>query len=467
MDETGYPFEPGTRAAANIEKFLAIARNASRKGSLFEFVQEMQQLRDSDPREADAPPEDSVNAVRVMTVHAAKGLEFPIVFVAAMHKGVNKNMGGLTFSPRIGLGARWRDPSTGESKGDVFERAIRDETTVREQEESNRLLYVAMTRAEERLVLSFSANGRRLENWAAQVQDVLQFRLDAPSNELYTDDQIAGDGGFFPVRMLCANRAPEVPRVRAPADAEQASAVAVLAKPPRAAQHDSNATVTAVNLFANCQRRYYLARYLGWENGPARPLGMDVEIEGEDPDLPADAFGRQVHSLLAGQKVESPEPEAMALAQSFASTDLGRRAASATVLQREFDFIAAIEGMVLRGQIDLWFEEAGELVLVDYKTDRVKASEAEIKAREYELQLRLYAHALMQLTGRAPDRAYVHFLRVNRSVTVSLTPSLFDDPLQMVREFREAQEKLEFPLREADHCRQCPYVGGLCPAPRR
>ena len=83
------------------------------------------------------------------------------------------------------------------------------------------------------------------------------------------------------------------------------------------------------------------------------------------------------------------------------------------------------------------------------------------------MQLRLYAYALAQLAGRAPDRAYVHFLRVNRSVPVSLSPSLFDDPLQVVREFRDAQDKLEFPLREADHCRQCPYVSGLCPAPRR
>jgi ATP-dependent exoDNAse (exonuclease V) beta subunit len=465
MDETGYPFEPGTRAGANIEKFLGIARSASRASSLFEFVQALELLRDSDPREADAPPEDSVNAVRVMTVHAAKGLEFPIVFIAAMHKGVNRNMGALMFSPRIGLGARWHDPTTGDSKGDLFERAIRDEATAREQEEANRLLYVAMTRAEEHLVLSFSAGANRLDNWAAKAVKVLPFDLDAPSNEPVLHDELGSDGGFFPVRTLCVNRAPEAPRAHSAADRHARPAVEQLDRPPRAEQHESNATVTAVNLFANCPRRYYLGRYLGWEGGRARPLGMDVEIE-EDPDLPADAFGRQVHALLAGQKVENPHPDAATLSDSFASTDLGRRAARASAIEREFDFIAAIEGVVLRGQIDLWFEENGELIVVDYKTDRLKPSEAEAKAREYELQLRLYALALAQLAGRAPDRAYVHFLRVNRSVPVALSPSLFDDPLQLVREFRQAQESLNFPLRPAGHCRQCPYVSGLCPAPR-
>lgn len=466
IDETGYPFEPGTRAGANIEKFLAIARNASRKSSLFEFVSQIQQVRESDPREADAPPEDAVNAVRVMTVHAAKGLEFPIVFVAAMHKGVSKSMGALTYSPRIGLGVRWRDPSSGDSKGDLFERAIREESAIREQEESNRLLYVAMTRAEERLVLSFSAaDGRRLENWAAQLDGLLPFQLETPSNEPALDQQIGPDGSIFPVSVLCVNRRPETARAGESAAAVEAT-VDVLSKPALPDQHDTNATVTAVNLFANCPRRYFLARYVGWEGGVRRPIAMDTEID-DEPDLPADVFGRQVHALLAGQTVEDADPEAVALATSFAATDLGRRAARASVIEREFDYIAAVEGMVLRGQIDLWFEEGGELVLVDYKTDRIKASEAEARAIDYQLQLRLYAHALAQLTGRQPDRAYVHFLRLNRSEAVSLSPTLFDDPLHIAREFRDAQERLHFPLREGDHCRQCPYVSGLCPAARQ
>ena len=87
-------------------------------------------------------------------------------------------------------------------------------------------------------------------------------------------------------------------------------------------------------------------------------------------------LGRQVHALLAGAVVESPDPEAVKLADLFRKSALGRRAAAAATVEREFDFLMEIENMVLRGQIDLWFEDRGKTVLVDYKTDRVTAAEA-------------------------------------------------------------------------------------------
>ena len=77
MDETGYFVHLDGRGTANTEKFLAQAREASARQPLHAFVEELELLRDSDPREPDAPPEDSANAVKMMTVHSAKGLEFP------------------------------------------------------------------------------------------------------------------------------------------------------------------------------------------------------------------------------------------------------------------------------------------------------------------------------------------------------------------------------------------------------
>jgi len=104
IDDCGYG------GGANIDKFLALARDAASRMSLDEFVEELALVRASNPREPDAPPEDSANAVKVMTVHSAKGLEFPMVFAAALHKGVETNPPVVAFSPRIGLGARWRNP---------------------------------------------------------------------------------------------------------------------------------------------------------------------------------------------------------------------------------------------------------------------------------------------------------------------------------------------------------------------
>jgi len=69
-----------------------------------------------------------------------------------------------------------------------------------------------------------------------------------------------------------------------------------------------------------------------------------------------------------------------------------------------------------------------------------------------------------QIAGRAPDRAWLHFLRPNALVEVDLTPSLLESPEQIARDFEDAQATLSFPLHEAEHCRRCPFVRDLCPA---
>ena len=462
VDDCGYPESP------NLDKFLAQARDAASRMSLDQFVEELALVRASNPREPDAPPEDSANAVKVMTVHSAKGLEFPIVFVAALHKGIDSSLSVVAFSRRFGLGARWRNPAKREDKDDLFQHAIRDERKLRESEESNRLLYVAMTRAEQHLVLSFSGNGRKLSNWAAVVANSLHLDLDTPRDEVVT--YTAPDGKPWNLRLTVGQVVTDLPTektgcpsgpnpIAAPGADAPRSALQLLPPPAVAAQYDTNATVTAVSRFANCPREYYLGHYLGFE-GRVRKL----EAASEEGALTPGEFGTQVHELLAGTEVPDPQPEAVRLAGIFRQSPLGRRVARASRVEREFDFLMAVENLVVRGTVDLWFEEGGELVIVDYKTDAVTAVEAHQRARDYALQLRLYALAVERVAGRPPDRAWLHFLRPNTPIQVDLSPSLLDSPEQVIRDFQDAQSKMEFPLNESERCRRCPFFQGLCPA---
>ena len=103
-------------------------------------------------------------------------------------------------------------------------------------------------------------------------------------------------------------------------------------------------------------------------------------------------------------------------------------------------------------------------MIVDYKTDALTAAEALQRSEDYGLQLRLYSMAIEKIAGRSADRAYLHFLRPDRIVEVDLSPSLLESPEQIVRDFQEAQSKLEFPLNEGAHCRRCAFFGDLCPA---
>ncbi len=232
-----------------------------------------------------------------------------------------------------------------------------------------------------------------------------------------------------------------------------------LVSPPEVTgQQDSNATVTALAAFANCPRQYYLGHYLGFEGRP-RKLAEAEEVGG----LSAGELGTQVHALLAGSPVPEPDEEALRLAEVFRQSPLGRRLARASRVEREFDFLMAVEDLVIRGQVDLWFEEggrAGDRGLQDRCRHRRGSAR---RAQDYALQLRLYALAVERFAGRAPDRAWLHFLRPNTVVEVDLTPSLLEPPEQIVRDFEEAQSKLEFPLNEGETLPPVPVLAGFVP----
>ena len=120
--------------------------------------------------------------------------------------------------------------------------------------------------------------------------------------------------------------------------------------------------------------------------------------------------------LVSGRAVPEAHEEALRLADVFRKGPIGRRLAQAARVEREFDFLLAIEELVIRGQVDLWFEQDGEICIVDYKTDGVTAAEANQRAQDYALQLRLYAMAIEQVADRPPSRAWLHFLRPNTVV---------------------------------------------------
>ena len=124
----------------------------------------------------------------------------------------------------------------------------------------------------------------------------------------------------------------------------------------------------------------------------------------------------------------------------------------------EFDFLFAVEDIVLRGQIDLWYEQDGELVLVDFKTDREEVPE------EHALQMRIYALALERYLGRKPDRAVLFYLRSGRAVEVSLSLNDLKSAVKTVSDLLNAQKTMVFPLQEGEHCRRCAFYKGLCPA---
>jgi CRISPR/Cas system-associated exonuclease Cas4 (RecB family) len=216
--------------------------------------------------------------------------------------------------------------------------------------------------------------------------------------------------------------------------------------------------VTSLTAFAVCPRKYYLQRYLGWGGSWARRFDPeDLPLAEEEVTESAAELGTMVHEILAGKAGVWP-PAAMELAGVFERSALGRRASNADRVEREWDFIAEIENTMVRGTVDLWFEDERGRVIVDYKTDDVSAEEARSRALEYAPQLALYAIALGE------SRAFLHFLRPDVVVEVEAGAVAQAAARRLISALRSAQNSLDFRLHAGEHCHSCSFYRGLCPA---
>jgi ATP-dependent exoDNAse (exonuclease V) beta subunit len=408
----------------DIEEFLRLARSKASGMTPLQFLRLIEQLRDARATsEIELSDEEQGNRVQVMTAHAAKGLEFGVAIVAAMNKGSRIENAPVNFTREHGLGLKWADGSNKGGVKDSWSRFNSDRIKEREKEEENRLLYVAMTRAKEHLVLSSSTTNTR-EAWSSKVNNCYNLRDRAAGISV---DSFNG----YNVRILTALES--APEERSPDALEAAGREAIYLAPPEPGdQSDSTVTVTSLTMFAHDPAKYFRERYLGW-TGNMRRRRFDPEALPPDKEAASD-IGSSVHEALAGK----PGPfsaEVTAMAETFGRSELARRLAKSPRVEREWDFVKDINGMLVRGSIDLWFEENGEAVLVDYKTDDVPAAEAIERAGRYNSQLALYALAL----DRKTRAGYLHFLRPNVVVEVPLDTPALEEARDLVLKVREAQ----------------------------
>jgi ATP-dependent exoDNAse (exonuclease V) beta subunit len=484
LDESGHwqRLTPGQRA--NVRKLLRTLRERAnaQPGSLATLVEELEGLRESG-RENNAPVPGAEDAVPMLTVHGAKGLEFPVVFLASMHKapgGKNKK-GHLDWSPVRGLGAVWRIDGQDETQQDGAMAAADDARKAREAAEEDRLLYVAMTRAEERLILVWTNGKRPDQRWIGPVTDGLGLDFSLPFQAGIPAEQNG-------VRVLRAVGDP--PGLDGAAQTSAAPAAPEPIRPePVSLPEPPSVTATTLAHFTACPQRYFLHTLLGWPETPGDATGgaarsatgwIGLEGTGGAPiseesgaaDVlesrtgsgePGGAeFGDEVHRLLAGIDVPDASPEARELKLRFTQSETGLRAARASRIGRETPVLFDYEGLLIRGAIDLWFEEGGELVLVDYKTDSYISDE---RLQEYSMQMRLYAIALSRALERRVDRIILAVLRAGREISVGLSPDHERALSDAITSFGEAHRAGSFPVCPGKQCEWCPYVAGACPAP--
>ncbi len=441
----------GPLGLANVQKLLRLAREfEARDGrDLRRFADRLAAGRLGSAREQDAQLAET-DAVRLMTVHAAKGLEFPVVCYADLGHGPPTGLPlVLTDGERLGLRLPTLDHAP---RVDAFAYAgLRARHEGAALAEEQRIAYVAMTRARERLILSGAADFARWPAVGAAAPAIawlapamvpdLRDRLTAPARvselelggvPLRLTLTAAGEEALDPAPVPAAAPLDAGPAARRappsrPAQLslfEESAGPAPPTPPPEAVSYSSLAD------HARCGYGYYLRRVLGLA-AVAPPPGLDP-VAGPGPD-PA-VRGRIVHALLERLDFARPEPpspaavraaagdlepdadevEAIAgLVGAFAASPLCARLAAADTPRREASFALPLGDILVGGYIDVLAREAdGGLLVVDYKTDRVgpEADLAERVARDYEVQRRIYALAGLH-TGVASVEVAYCFLR--------------------------------------------------------
>ncbi len=451
----------GMRGVANLRKLAEVARTLSAAAvreldSPGSFVRAVDQFRTGEVREGEAQLVlSSENAVRLMTMHAAKGLEFPVVVLPDLGRSTGGNDGSLDFHPEYGLGVEYQ-AGVEDRRPTHSLLLIRSAKKARDDDEDRRVLYVAMTRAQEHLVLSASGliNNKGECGSLGRLDDIWNScQLPGPirPTNCRRKEKVRGEHSFELSVLVTDETWPRPVAQPGPAAEEAASRPAedrqeCLSYAPD--QSDFAAAVTDILEFHDCPRRYYLGRYLGFEE--ARGQRLEAREEDEEPrdEFPATELGSAVHSFLSG----APGPfsaEVVEMARRFRESELGRRVAAMKDVEREEPIYGAVEGRYLRGRLDL---HAGPLI-VDYKTGK--------RDESHRLQMLLYA----LLTGAG--EAVLFYLADGQAVPVELTPEGLEEARAAVRRFFDAQSTLDFSAVVEEHCWFCPFSGSLCREPQK
>ena len=407
--------QPRTREQWRRYRFLveqARAFAAAGGNSLRSFLEWVQRQADEGARVTETPvPESDEDAVRIMTVHASKGLEFPVVILTGLNTGRNARVDRVIFDDdnvEVGVGS---GNSIFQTAG--YEEKV-DQEKVLDDHEHVRLLYVATTRARDHLVLSMHRPAKSNANLdSTKIAALLEDHDDLWKQvELQPEHQVRAmiqETQDAAQSQQPFDRAEHTLNARDKWQSKRQDVLAVQGKPASVAatrladvvKDEADADSGAEDMHASRRGR----------GGAA--LGRAVHAVLQSIDLETgDGIPDTARAQAAAEGIPQSHSEIAALASTAVNSDIVRRAVASGRYWREALVAAPIGEGVLEGFIDLLFEEDGELVVVDYKTDNIDANAAEYIANSrYREQAGSYALITERATQKPVKDVVFLFLR--------------------------------------------------------
>ena len=388
-------------------------------GSLRSFLDWADQQAEEGARITEVPvPEADEDAVRVMTVHGAKGLEFPIVVLTGLNASRRSRRDVVLIDREYGsVEARIGSSDSLFQTSGYEVLAERDEE--QELAEGVRLMYVAATRARDHLVISLYKTARDRSSNAFSIAQHL-----ADADDVWQPAVLDGSASTVPPPEAVELAPEDTPEARDRWLAHREQLLLDRARP-------SSVAATALAQIAKDEAELPEEP---WRRGRAGTnLGRAVHAVLQSVDLvTGQELEATVRAQAAAEGVSDREAEVGGLARVALDSDVVKRAVASGRRWREVPVADPVGGTLLEGFIDLLFEEDGQLVVVDYKTDTLD-SEEEIaeRASQYRLQAGAYAQALQEATGRQVKEVVLLFLRPKQEI-------ILRDVSEIVSEARNA-----------------------------
>ena len=438
LDETGLESIElsqflGVQKAHNVRKAIDLANDfaGTQPATLASFLRYLDQAALDDIREGEAPMQpEGAGAVTLMSIHKSKGLEFPIVVAADLSREPkNQDRGAVMLHRRLGMGVRVTD-SGGDTATPAICRAIKNEQAEKDEAEQARMLYVAMTRARDWLLLGGSPEPGK-QSWM-QTFDELYSVCSADDGAV-----VQGSSGEWSAVVRRAGPGETTRRNVAPRAHQGGAHEDVWKELARRAG--------PVGAIAAARKTFSVSELLdAIFNTADDEEPWDAEESEYDPAARERMFrGTLVHRMferwdfsgdppieaVLADECPDParrsvfEPALREVAVKFKKSELAPRFASCPI-QREVPFYLDVGGALVHGVIDAVLE--GGAMVLDYKTGRPGST----MANRYEFQLRLYAAAVERLLSRTPRQGILYYADHGDVHEVDVSPETVADVLR-------------------------------------